>query len=73
MLMFECLSLSHPFSRNKRDHARELILHGWRPSLTEQVRQSDLFSRQNKMMFFFQIKGTFITDADARSNGRVLV
>ncbi len=37
MLMYECLSLNHPFSRNKRDHARELILHGWRPSLTEQV------------------------------------
>ncbi|CAF4938426.1 unnamed protein product, partial [Rotaria magnacalcarata] len=37
MLMYECLSLDHPFSRNKRDHARELILHGWRPSLTEQV------------------------------------
>ncbi|CAF1166862.1 unnamed protein product [Adineta steineri] len=36
MLMYECLSLNHPFSRNKRDHARELILHGWRPSLTEQ-------------------------------------
>jgi len=38
MLMYECLSLNHPFSRNKRDHARELILHGWRPSLTEQVK-----------------------------------
>ena len=37
MLMYECLSLNHPFSRNKRDHSRELLLHGWRPSLTEQV------------------------------------
>lgn len=36
MLMYECLSLNHPFSRNKRDHARELLSHGWRPSLTEQ-------------------------------------
>ena len=36
MLMYECLSLNHPFSRNKRDHARELLSNGWRPSLTEQ-------------------------------------
>ena len=44
MLMYECLSLNHPFSRNKRDHARELILNGWRPSLTEQVTIRSLLS-----------------------------
>lgn len=44
--MYECLSLNHPFSRNKRDHARELILHGWRPSLTEQVRFKSTITRK---------------------------
>jgi hypothetical protein len=50
--MYECLSLNHPFSRNKRDHARELILHGWRPSLTEQVDNDRNDLLKNSIFFF---------------------
>ncbi|CAF1147991.1 unnamed protein product, partial [Didymodactylos carnosus] len=36
MLMYELLTLEHPFRRNGKEHVRDLILQSWRPSLTQQ-------------------------------------